>query len=70
LQCNTPDEIHLLVCNRDEARRAVDLLAETGVDFIKVHELLDRDTYFAIADEASKVGLPLAGHVPVGVMGY
>ncbi len=46
-------------------RRAVDMLAEQGVDFIKVTQSLDRDTYFAIADEARKLDLPLAGHVPV-----
>jgi hypothetical protein len=53
------------VHNAEEARKAVDYLAGIGVDFIKVTQTFDRETYFAVADEASKVGLPLAGHLPV-----
>ncbi len=49
----------------EEARKAVDYLAGVGVDFIKVTQSFDRETYFAVADEASRVGLPLAGHLPV-----
>jgi len=52
------------VRNPDEARRAVDYLAGIGVDFIKVTEAFDRPTYFAIADEAERLGIPLAGHLP------
>ena len=48
-----------------DGRKAVDRLAEEGVDFIKITQSLSRDTYFAVADEARKVGLPLAGHLPV-----
>jgi len=54
-----------VVRNPAEGRRAVETLAEEGVDFIKVTQTLDRPTYFAIADEARKLDLPLAGHVPV-----
>jgi hypothetical protein len=53
------------VHNPEEARKAVDYLAGIGVDFIKVTQSFDRETYFAVADEASKVGLPLAGHLPL-----
>jgi imidazolonepropionase-like amidohydrolase len=35
-----------------------------GVDFIKVYDNLSRESYFAIADESKKLGLPFAGHVP------
>jgi imidazolonepropionase-like amidohydrolase len=49
------------------ARVAVDDLKKRGVDFIKVHNLLSRDAYFAIAAEARKQGLPFAGHVPFAV---
>ena len=48
----------------------MDYLAEVGVDFIKVHEHLSRDTYFAIAGEARKLNIPFAGHVPTGQGGY
>jgi len=49
-----------------EARRAVDALATSGVDFIKVHEHLGRETYFAAAAEARRLGVPFAGHIPSG----
>ncbi len=35
------------------------------MDFIKITQTLDRDTYFAVADEARRLNLPLAGHLPV-----
>ncbi|WP_158267625.1 amidohydrolase family protein [Adhaeribacter arboris] len=48
-----------------EARRMVDSLAGLGVDFIKVHGGLTRETYYAIAQEATRRHLPFAGHVPI-----
>src|SRR5689334_17032307 len=45
-------------------RRAVDSLKQRGVDFIKIQSGVPRDAYFAIADEAKKVGIPFEGHVP------
>jgi imidazolonepropionase-like amidohydrolase len=45
-------------------RQAVRQTKERGYDFVKVYNLLPRDAYFAIADEAKKQGLPFAGHVP------
>ena len=53
-----------LVANVEEARREVREQANAGADFIKVYQLLSRDAYFAIIDEAMKAGLPVAGHVP------
>jgi pimeloyl-ACP methyl ester carboxylesterase len=54
----------VVVTSPDEARRAVDSLARAGVDFIKVHNYLSRDAFFAIAREARSRGLPFAGHLP------
>jgi imidazolonepropionase-like amidohydrolase len=34
------------------------------VDLIKTQTLIPRDAYFAMADEATKVGIPFEGHVP------
>lgn len=50
-----------------DGQRAVDELKKQGVDFIKVYNFLSRDTYLAIAEEAKKDGLPLAGHVPLAI---
>lgn len=49
----------------DEARAAVARLDQGGMDFVKVYTRLPRDCFFAIADEARRRGLPLAGHVPL-----
>ena len=54
----------LAITTPDDARSAVRLLKQQGVDFIKVQSLLPRDAYFAIADEAKKQGLNFVGHVP------
>ncbi|MGJ5817005.1 amidohydrolase family protein [Paludibaculum fermentans] len=53
--------------NAAEARIAVPALKNLGVDFIKVHDHTPRDVFFAIAEEAPKVGLTFAGHVPSAV---
>jgi Amidohydrolase family len=46
-----------------QARQEVDFLKKFGVDFIKVHDSLPREAFFAIADESKKQGLVFAGHV-------
>ena len=55
---------HLWVDTAADGRAAVEMLKRRGVDFIKVHGLVPREAYFAIAQEARKQGLPLVGHVP------
>ncbi len=50
-----------------EGRRIVDELKENGADFIKIQSLVPRDGYFAAADEAKKIGIVFAGHVPDAV---
>lgn len=50
-----------------DARLVVDDLHAKGVDFIKVGDTLTRDAYSAIANEARRVGLSIAGHLPVSV---
>jgi hypothetical protein len=55
------------VKNPDEGRAAVQLLKRRGVDVIKVHNFTPREAFFAIADEARKEKLPVAGHVPLKV---
>jgi imidazolonepropionase-like amidohydrolase len=46
-----------------EARQEVQFLKKFGVDFVKVHDSLPREAFFAIADESKKQGLVFAGHV-------
>jgi imidazolonepropionase-like amidohydrolase len=54
---------HIEVHSPDDARRAVDSLASLGVDFVKVHSALPRETFFAAAREARAHHLALAGHL-------
>jgi imidazolonepropionase-like amidohydrolase len=55
------------ISNESDARQAVDFVKKSGGDFVKVYDLIPRDAYFAIADEANKQHIPFAGHVPLSV---
>ena len=57
----------IAVANEKQARLAVTSLKQRGVDFIKVYSLLPREAYLAIADEARKQGISIAGHTPYSV---
>ncbi|HWZ58235.1 MAG TPA: amidohydrolase family protein [Gemmatimonadaceae bacterium] len=50
-----------------EARQAVHDLQAQGVDFIKVHNALPPEAFFALMDEARKAHIPVAVHLPRGV---
>ncbi len=56
--------IFVSVNNEVEASQAVINLKKNGVNFIKIHDAVPRNMYLAIAAEAKRQGLPLAGHVP------
>lgn len=57
----------LTVRTPEEARQAVHNLKAKGVDFIKVHNALPPEAFFALMDEARKEHLPVAVHLPQGV---
>jgi hypothetical protein len=57
----------LAVATESEGRAAVHTVQKEGSDFVKVYSLLPRPAYFAIADEARKLGMTFAGHVPDAV---
>ena len=48
----------------DAARQRVREQHQAGFDLLKILEGLSMDVYDAIADEATKVGIPFGGHVP------
>jgi imidazolonepropionase-like amidohydrolase len=58
---------HLVIADAAEARTAARTLKKVGVDILKTHRRTSRDAYFALADEAKKIGVPLIGHVPMTV---
>jgi len=53
-----------VVSTPQQARDFVHKVKATGIDFVKVYTMLRPQEYFAIADEAKKIGIPFAGHVP------
>src|SRR6202012_1406922 len=55
------------VGNAADGKRVVDELHARCVDFIKIQSLINRDGYFAAADEAKKLGITFVGHVPDAV---
>lgn len=57
----------IVVKTPEEGRKAVRDLKKRGVDCVKVYDVLSRETYFAIADEAKKLKIPFVGHVPTAV---
>src|SRR3954471_1790641 len=57
------------VANGEEARAAVRMLKQRGVDMIKTQSLIPKDAYFALADEAVRIGIPFEGHVPNAISG-
>jgi imidazolonepropionase-like amidohydrolase len=57
------------VATPDEARAAVRMLKQRGADMIKTQSLIPKDAYFAIADEATRLGIPFEGHVPNAITG-
>ena len=50
-----------------EARAAVQEMAASGYDPIKVYHTLDAATYYAVMEEAARFDLPVFGHVPFEV---
>jgi len=57
----------LIVRNAAEARESVMLLKQRGAAFVKIYEMLSRESYDAIASQAAKEGLPFVGHLPLSV---
>ena len=55
------------ITTAEQGREMVRSLKTSGADFVKVYSWLSRDSFLAIADEASKQNIPFAGHVPFSV---
>ena len=52
------------VATEEEAREAVRSLKSRGADFIKVYNRLTPELYAAVMDEAARLQIDVAGHVP------
>jgi hypothetical protein len=56
--------VFISVKNVTEARETVDMLQNRGVNFIKIQDAIPHEIYVAIAEEAKRVHLTFAGHIP------
>ena len=56
--------MHITVTTPEERRQLVRAYKELGADFIKPYNLLSREVYLAIIDEAGRLKIPVEGHVP------
>ena len=59
--------ISLGIQTPEQGRAVVRQQAEAGVDMIKVYNKLDKKVFLAILEEAHKVGLKVAAHLPESV---
>jgi hypothetical protein len=57
------------IANPDEAtaRANVARLADAGVDFIKIYEMVSPEVFAVLVEEARARGLPMDGHVPLSM---
>jgi imidazolonepropionase-like amidohydrolase len=55
------------VTTPDAARAAARRFHQLGFDFLKVYDRLDSTSHAALLDEARTLGIPVEGHVPLGL---
>lgn len=60
----TDTSIREKITTVEQAHEIVKMYKQNGADFIKPYNLLSRDVYLALVEEAKKQKLPLEGHVP------
>lgn len=51
----------------EAARANVAMLAEAGVDFLKIYEMVSPEVFAVLVEEAQSHGLPMDGHVPLSM---
>ncbi len=58
---------YVAVDSPDAMRAEMQQRQRAGLDFIKVYTRLSRDVFLAAAEEARRLEIPLAGHVPLAI---
>jgi hypothetical protein len=61
------NQYQMVVGPPDQARGVVHTLKVLGMDAISLERRVPRDSYFAILDQAKQEGIPVGGHIPIGV---
>jgi hypothetical protein len=62
-------EGHVCIADSADARHVVDSLKAAGANFIKTYDLKKKETYFAVAAEARRVGIQFGGHLDIRDLG-
>jgi imidazolonepropionase-like amidohydrolase len=57
----------LYVANAADAHQVILQSKQDGAEFVKIHDGLSREAYFALANESKKQGLTFVGHIPLDV---
>jgi imidazolonepropionase-like amidohydrolase len=63
-------EMTVFITTETHAYKVVDSLKSQGVDFLKTHNGLTRENYFAILSQARKQNLKVVSHLPKGVTAW
>ncbi len=63
----TKAQWHVVAHNEAEARALVRSIKQRGADFLKIHINLSRPAFYAAVDEAKKLGMPVAVHLPLAL---
>lgn len=58
------NNVEAFVDSPEEAEALVHRLAENGVDFLKIYNLVSPESFAKISETARELDLPVAGHVP------
>ena len=61
------NKYQLVSGNPDQTRGVARALAMVGVDALKTHRRMERESYFALVYEARALGLRVVGHIPMTV---
>jgi imidazolonepropionase-like amidohydrolase len=61
------NKYQLVSGNPDQTRGVARALKIVGVDALKTHRRLERDSYFALVEEGRSLGLRVVGHIPMTV---
>jgi imidazolonepropionase-like amidohydrolase len=61
------NQYQMTIGSPEEARSVARTLKFLGLDVLSLERRVPRDSYFALMDEAKRAGIPVGGHVPIGI---
>ena len=61
------NQYQMVVGPTEQARGVVRTLKFIGMDGLSLERRVNRDSYFALLDEAKREQIPVGGHIPIGI---